>query len=149
MARPPSRDDVGRKLVFELREPVPQQKLAFLEALQLQLVRLASVAQRLDGGVEIAMLFAQPFNVSGQRIAFLLRELPVDHLKIRVLCVPYARAAPRSRTMGAPFGRRKTLAQRGARRPESARDLRWPRSRNGSPESLRKFAPILPKGALI
>src|SRR5271166_4020901 len=81
MARPPSRDDVGRKLVFELREPVPQQKLAFLEALQLQLVRLASVAQRLDGGVEIAMLFAQPFNVSGQRIAFLLRELPVDHLR--------------------------------------------------------------------
>src|SRR5271165_3493974 len=97
MARPPSRDDVGRKLVFELREPVPQQKLAFLEALQLQLVRLAGVAQSLDGGVEIAMLFAQPFNVSGQRIAFLLRELPVDHLKIRVLCLAYARAAPRRR----------------------------------------------------
>jgi hypothetical protein len=61
----PSGDDVGSYLILELREFVPQQKFALFQPLQLQLVRLAGVAQSLDGRVEIAMLFTQPFNLSG------------------------------------------------------------------------------------
>jgi hypothetical protein len=56
-----SGDDVGRDLVFELADAVAQGEFAALEALQLQLVA-RQAAERVDGGVEIAMLDAQALH---------------------------------------------------------------------------------------
>ena len=69
--RPSSGDDVRRQLVFEPGELVAQQQLALLEPLHLQLIRLPSVAQRLDRRIEIAVLLAQPLDLPDQRGAFL------------------------------------------------------------------------------
>src|SRR5208283_4398433 len=79
--RHPSGDDVRRELVLQLRELVPKQKLPLFQPLQLQLIGLAGVAQSLDGRVEITVLFAQTFDLGGERCALPWRELPVDHLK--------------------------------------------------------------------
>ena len=70
----PSGDDVWRELVFEPRQLVAQQELSFLEPLQLQLVGLPRSPERLDRRVEVAMLLAQPLELSDQPRAFLRRE---------------------------------------------------------------------------
>src|SRR5271156_1512357 len=76
----PSGDDVRRQLVLEPCQLVAQQELALLQPLQLQLVGLAGVAQRLDRRVEIAVLLTQPLDVSDEGGAFLRREPLVIHL---------------------------------------------------------------------
>ena len=48
---------------FELGDAVAQPKLAFLEPLHLQLIRLSGLAKRLDRRVEIAVFLAQPFDL--------------------------------------------------------------------------------------
>ena len=50
---------------------IAQQQLALFQPLQLQLVGLAGVAQRLDRRVEIAVLLTQPLDVSDEGGAFL------------------------------------------------------------------------------
>src|SRR6059058_4205600 len=51
-----SSDNVGGQLIFEIGQAVAQDQLAFLQPLDLQLIVLTDQVQRLDGGVEIAML---------------------------------------------------------------------------------------------
>ena len=74
-----SRDNVGRQLIFEARQLVPQQELSLLEPLDLQLVRLTGLSERLDRRIEIAMLLSQPLDLRGERRAFLRREPLLIH----------------------------------------------------------------------
>jgi hypothetical protein len=66
-------------LVFEPRQLVAQQELSLLESLQLQLVRLAGVSQRLNRRVEVAVLFSQPLDLGDQRGALLVGEPLLIH----------------------------------------------------------------------
>jgi hypothetical protein len=69
--RTASGDDVRRQLVLEPGKLVAQQKLALLEPLHLQLVSLSGLSQRLDRCVEIAVLLAQPLDMSDERVTLL------------------------------------------------------------------------------
>src|SRR3974377_2347989 len=53
------RDDVRQEFAFDLRDLVFQQQLAFLEALQLQLIEWGVLRKARDDVVEIAMLGLQ------------------------------------------------------------------------------------------
>jgi len=55
-----SGDNIGRQLVFDLDDPVAQVELALLQPLYLQEIGAGGIVQRLDGGIEITMLLAQP-----------------------------------------------------------------------------------------
>jgi hypothetical protein len=90
-----SGDDVRGQLVFEPGELVAQQKLAFLEPLQLELVGLTGVAQRLDRRVEVAVLLAQPLDLSDEGGAFLRREPLVIHPYATLFTHPVTMEAPR------------------------------------------------------
>ena len=54
------RDDVGRNLVLDERDTITQLQLAFLQPLQPQQVGRWRLMQRIDRGVEIAVLLLQP-----------------------------------------------------------------------------------------
>jgi len=51
--------DVGGELVLDIRDTVPQLELAFLEALNLELVGTGSVLQSRDRGIKVAMLLLE------------------------------------------------------------------------------------------
>lgn len=70
-----SRNDIWRQLILEKGQAVAQDEFAFLEPLDLQLVRRAKVQQRLDRGVEIAVLLSQMLELSLQRSALLVAHL--------------------------------------------------------------------------
>jgi hypothetical protein len=94
-----SGDDVGRQLVFQIRDPVLQHELALLQALDLQLVAGYDLLERLDRPVEIAMLFFKPrelclklslvIRVDVQRHSSTIRHAP--------LCIRGERAAEYAR----------------------------------------------------
>ncbi len=62
----PSGDDVGQKDILDRRDPVLEDKFAFLEPRHLQLVdetlAIACLGQRHDRDVEIAMFAAEQFQ---------------------------------------------------------------------------------------
>ena len=60
------RNDVRRKLVLDKGNAVAQDQLAFLQPLHLDLVMARSVDQRLDGGIEVAMLLLEPRKFRSQ-----------------------------------------------------------------------------------
>ena len=104
-------DDVRRKLVFEPHQPVAQQELSFLEPLQLQLVGLARRPQRLDRRVEVAVLLAQPLDLSDEGGAFLRREPLVIHPHATLSTRPdYAGAAPAAQGVNRSLTRRRQKA---------------------------------------
>src|SRR5580700_2016224 len=74
------RDNIRRQLIFEPRHLIAQQKLALLQPLQLQLVRLAGVSQGFDRRVEVAVLLTQPLDLGDQRRMFLRRRPLLVHL---------------------------------------------------------------------
>lgn len=51
--------DVGGELIFDERDAVAQDKFALLQALDLKHVKSRRKVERLDRGIEIAMLLAQ------------------------------------------------------------------------------------------
>jgi hypothetical protein len=51
--------DVGGELVLDIRDAIPQLKLAFLKALNLELVGTGSVLQSRDRGIKVAMLLLE------------------------------------------------------------------------------------------
>src|SRR5450755_4884778 len=65
-----SRDDVGGQLVLDEADAVAQHQLALLEPLDLENVRAGRDLQRLDRGVEIAMLLPQPRKLRPQLAFF-------------------------------------------------------------------------------
>src|SRR5258708_807701 len=68
----PSRNDVGRKLVLDERNPVAQIELALLEPLNLEQVRSRCVLQGQDGHVQVAVLLMQARQLLPQVAFFLL-----------------------------------------------------------------------------
>jgi hypothetical protein len=56
---PRSGYDVGGELVLDIRDAVPQLELAFLEALNLELVGTGSVLQSRDRGIKVTMLLLE------------------------------------------------------------------------------------------
>lgn len=75
--------DIRRKLIFDLDNAVAQLELALLQSLHLQQVGTGCVVQRLDGGVEIAMLLPQTRQL-GLQLAFVFvlhRRRCTDGLK--------------------------------------------------------------------
>ncbi|KWV44441.1 hypothetical protein AS156_24335 [Bradyrhizobium macuxiense] len=54
-----SRDDVGRDLVFDEGDAIAQLQLPLLQALQHQQIRRGRLMQRVDRGVEVAVLLLQ------------------------------------------------------------------------------------------
>src|SRR5579863_1679056 len=104
-----SGDDVRRQLVLQPGKPVAQQELALFQPLQLQLIHLPGVAQRLDRRVQIPMFLAQPFHLGDEGGAFLWREPLVVHV---YTALPLGRSAQAQlhMTMDAPGLPRKTAA---------------------------------------
>ena len=115
-----SSNNVGRQLVLELRKLVPQKELAFFQPLQLELVRLAGLAQPLDCGVEIAMFLAQAFDLGDESSAFLLRELLVIHVRSRFP------APSRVNRRAYDYGRATALSQGAAAPRGNSRVPLWP-----------------------
>jgi hypothetical protein len=97
-------NDVRRQLVLEPDELVAQQELALLEPLQLQLVGLPGIAQRFDRRVEVAVLLAQPLDVSDEGGAFLRREPLVNHLCVTLPTAQAPRLTPRRPNYGCAAG---------------------------------------------
>jgi hypothetical protein len=62
--------------------------------LQLQLIGLSGVAQRFDGGVEVAVFFAQPLQLTRQNGAFFLAQVFLRHAPLRPNRPRPARAPP-------------------------------------------------------
>jgi hypothetical protein len=54
-----SRNDVGRDLVFDKRDPVSQQELAFFQPLQAQQIRGGRLMQRINRRIQIAVFLLQ------------------------------------------------------------------------------------------
>ena len=73
-AKHPSRDDIGRELVLDEGDAVAQLELAFLQALDLQLVGAGRIVQRLDGGIEVAVLLSQARQLRPELAFFLIRH---------------------------------------------------------------------------
>ena len=68
--RPASGDDVGCQKVFQIADPVTQNEFALLQPLDLQPVGHGHALQRVDGGVEIAMLLPQPVEFLQRLVLF-------------------------------------------------------------------------------
>src|SRR5581483_9742338 len=58
-----SRDDVRRELILDLNDKVAQLQLALLQALHLEEIGPRGVVQSLDGGIQIAVLLSQPYQL--------------------------------------------------------------------------------------
>jgi len=72
--QPASGDDVGRELIFDKGDAVPQLQLALLQALHLDDIRSRRSLQRSDRRVEIAMLLLQAQKLGPKLAFFLLRH---------------------------------------------------------------------------
>ena len=72
-------------------------ELALLQPLQLQLIGLPGVAQRFDGGVEVAVLFAQPLQLIRQNGALFLAQILLRHAPFRPNQAPGPARAPPQR----------------------------------------------------
>ena len=57
-----SSNDVGREIVLEPLQPIAQGELALFQPLDLQLIHAAHGEQRVDGGLQIAVLEPQPLD---------------------------------------------------------------------------------------
>ena len=67
-----SRDDVGRQLVFDEGNAIPQIELALFQPLDLKQVRPRRVLQGHNGGVQVAVLLLQARQLLPQVAFFLL-----------------------------------------------------------------------------
>ncbi len=114
----PSRDDIRRQRVLELRQSVTQLELALFQPLQLQLIGLSGVAQRVDGGVEVAVFFAQPLQLTRQNRAFLVVQFFLRHARFaRIGRAPRGRRRGEYASAGGSSQGRRAVAGRGARNP--------------------------------
>src|SRR5262249_50837202 len=69
--RSASGDDVRGELVFDERDAVAQEQLAFFEPLHLERVGADRVLQRADGGIEVPMLLLQAHERRAELAFFL------------------------------------------------------------------------------
>src|SRR5215210_1527879 len=70
-----SGDDVGGELVLEVGDAVLEDELALLQSLDLELVAGDHPQQRLDGAVEVAVLFLQAGELGLELNDFLIAQL--------------------------------------------------------------------------
>ena len=68
----PLGDDIGRDLVLDESDAVAQVELSLLQPLDLQHIGPGSALERLDRGIEIAMLLHQPREIVAEFPFFLL-----------------------------------------------------------------------------
>ena len=91
------RDDVGRELVFNEGNSIPQHELALLEPLYLEDIGRGRPLQRLDRRVEVAMLLAQPGKLRPQ-IGFFLLGHPCRSVRATLSCACASGQSKRGQT---------------------------------------------------
>src|SRR5688572_13439627 len=76
MPKKNSRDDVRRELILDEGNPIPQDQLALLQPLNLQNVGAGRDLQRLDRGVEVAVLLQEARKLPAELPFFLACHVP-------------------------------------------------------------------------
>jgi hypothetical protein len=72
------RNDVGRQLIFDVGDAVPELQFSLFEALDLNEVRTRRFLQRSNRGVEVAMLLLQARKLRPKLAFFLFRHHRLD-----------------------------------------------------------------------